>query len=228
MCGRYTIRVDAGLLARRFGVAMPELPSFTPRYNVAPTQQLPVVVHGNARRLAVMRWGLIPRWAKDGAIGTKMINARAETLTEKPSFRPLLRTRRCLVPASGFYEWDLATRTPHHIHVMDASVFAFAGLYDVWRDHEGHEVPTYAIITTTPNALVAPIHDRMLVILRPEDEDAWLDPDEAELRALPALLRPYPAEAMADYPVARAVNSPRHDGPKLLAPGERLSDSTGG
>jgi putative SOS response-associated peptidase YedK len=218
MCGRYTVRVNAGELARRFHLEMPELPSFTPRYNVAPTQRLPVVVQADSRRLATMCWGLIPRWARDDSIGAKMINARAETLTEKPSFRPLLRSRRCLIPASGFYEWQPSTKIPHHIHLVDAPVFAFAGLYDLWRDREGNEVPTYTIITTTPNALVAAIHDRMPVILRPEDEDAWLDPDETDPAPLLALLRPYPAAAMAAYPVSRAVNSPRHDGPELLEP----------
>jgi putative SOS response-associated peptidase YedK len=163
-----------------------------------------------------MRWGLIPHWAKEAKVGARMINARAETLTERASFRPLLRTRRCLVPASGFYEWHPTTKVPHYVHPKDADVFAFAGLHDVWRDPEGEEIASYTIITTTPNALLAPIHDRMPVILRPADQDAWLDPDETEPEPLLALLKPYPARAMVAYPVSRAVNSPRNDGPELL------------
>jgi putative SOS response-associated peptidase YedK len=216
VCGRYSIRVDAATLAQRFGLEMEQLPTLTPRYNAAPTQQLPVVTQDETRHLELMRWGLIPRWAKDESIGARMINARAETLMEKPSFRPLLRARRCLVVASGFYEWQKPTRTPHYIRASDESLLTFAGLYDIWRDRDGNSVASYAIVTTTPNELMAPIHDRMPVILPPEEATMWLDPDARESEPLLALLRPYPAERMAAYPVSRLVNDPRHEGAHLV------------
>jgi putative SOS response-associated peptidase YedK len=223
MCGRYTVKVDAGQLARRFHVAAPELPLSPdlPRYNAAPTQQLPVVVrHDAANQLRVMRWGLVPHWAKDDTGGARMINARAETLLERPSYRPLVRSRRCLVPASGFYEWQPATKQPYFIHLREREVFAFAGLYDRWRNREGEELATYTIITTAPNDLMGTIHNRMPVILRPEDEEEWLDTETTEREPVLALLRAYPAEEMEAYPVSRAVNSPRNEGAQLV---ERVS-----
>lgn len=218
MCGRYAIVLDdAGALQRRF--SLEELPDDpTPRFNVAPTQTLPVIVRNSPNRVEMMRWGLIPSWAKDAAIGGRMINARAETVAEKPAFKRSLRARRCLVPASGFFEWkrEGAAKTPHYIHLTNEPLFAFAGLYDTWRDPAGREVRSYTILTTGPNDLMAPIHDRMPVILDREDEDLWLDPDVVEPERLLPLLRPYPARRMAAYPVSRAVNSPLHDTPDVL------------
>ena len=218
MCGRYAIVLaDDGTLQRRFSLEE-LLDNPAPRFNVAPTQTLPVIVRNTPDRVAMMRWGLIPFWAKDASIGSKMINARAETVAEKPAFRRPLRSQRCLVPASGFFEWKREgdSKTPHFIHLPGEPIFAFAGLYDTWRDPEGQTVQSYTILTTEPNDLMADIHNRMPVILRREDEDDWLDPANTEPEHLLPLLRPYPASEMAAYPVSRMVNSPRNDAPDLL------------
>lgn len=218
MCGRYAIvLVGDGSLQRRFSLEE-LLDDPQPRYNIAPTQTAPVVVRNSPNRVEMMRWGLIPSWAKDASIGNRMINARAETVAEKPAFRASLRSRRCLVPASGFYEWkrDEAGKTPHFIHLVDEPLFAFAGLYDVWRDPDGRAVRSYTILTTEPNALMASIHNRMPVILRREDEGEWLDPENTAPEHLLPLLRPYPAREMEAYPVSKRVNSPTNDTPDLL------------
>ncbi len=219
MCGRYAlVVVGDGSLQHRF--SLEELrDDLAPRFNIAPTQTLPVITSHGPHRREMMRWGLIPSWAKDAAIGSRMINARAETVAEKPAFRTLLRSRRCLVPASGFFEWqrDGAIKTPHYIHLRDEPLFAFAGLYDRWQDADGHAVKTYTIITTTPNDLLSSMHNRMPVILGPADEEDWLDPDNREPEHLLPLLRPYPARAMEAYPVSRMVNSPANDVPDILA-----------
>ncbi|MGI8858469.1 MAG: SOS response-associated peptidase [Thermomicrobiales bacterium] len=218
MCGRYAIvLVGDGTLQRRFSLEE-LLDDPAPRYNVAPTQTLPVVTRNSPNRIEMMRWGLIPSWAKDASIGSKMINARAETVAEKPAFRRSLRSRRCLVPATGFYEWkrDGESKTPHFIHLPDEPLFAFAGLYDVWHDPDGRAVKSYTVLTTQPNELMAEIHNRMPVILRREDEEEWLDPNNTEPEHLLPLLRPYPAEEMAAYPVSRMVNSPANDVPDIL------------
>lgn len=219
MCGRYAIVLAGdGALQRRFSLEE-LLDDPASRYNVAPTQTLPVIVRNSPNRVEMMRWGLIPSWAKDAAIGSRMINARAETVAEKPAFRRPLRSQRCLVPASGFFEWKREGdgKTPHFIHLPDEPLFAFAGLYDTWRDADGQVVRSYTILTTEPNAVMAPIHNRMPVILRREDEDDWLDPENTEPKHLLPLLRPYPARAMAAYPVSRMVNSPANDTPTILA-----------
>jgi putative SOS response-associated peptidase YedK len=218
MCGRYAIVLAGdGTLQRRF--SLEELgDDATPHFNVAPTQTLPVVTRNSPNRVEMMRWGLIPSWAKDMTIGSKMINARAETVAEKPAFRRPLRSQRCLVPASGFFEWkrDGDGKTPHFIHLPEEPLFAFAGLYDVWRDPDGRTIKSYTILTTAPNTLMAEIHNRMPVILRREDEDEWLDPANSEPERLLPLLRSYPASEMAAYPVSRAVNSPANDMPDIL------------
>lgn len=222
MCGRYAlIVVGDGSLQRRF--SLEELLDVPPRYNVAPTQTLPVIVRQSPNHIQMMRWGLIPSWAKDATIGTRMINARAETVAEKPAFRTPLRSHRCLVPASGFYEWkrEGTSKQPYFIHLKDEPLFAFAGLYDRWRDPQGQDVWSYTIITTAANAVTAPVHDRMPVILRREDEDEWLNADNTEPEHLLPLLRPYPADAMEAYPVSSAVNSPRNDAPDLVMRDER-------
>jgi putative SOS response-associated peptidase YedK len=165
-----------------------------------------------------MRWGLIPSWAKEAAIGDKLINARGETVAEKPSFRGPFRRTRCLVPASGFYEWQKTAsgKVPHFIHLVDDDLFAMAGLYDVWHDPAGEDVRSYTIITTGANAMMAPIHQRMPVILRREDEETWLDPD-APTEVLQTLLRPYDG-AMDAYPVSTRVNRPDQDDPGVIEP----------
>lgn len=218
MCGRYVLaQIDA--LAARFGVSS-DLPSTTPRYNVAPTQTMPVVVKHSPNQLVLMRWGLIPSWAKEGKTEQTMINARAETLAQKPTFRRLLSSQRCLVPASGFYEWQQAAggKVPHYISLKDEPLFAFAGLYDRWTDSQGTEVYSYTIITTSPNALMASIHNRMPAILLRDEEELWLNPDETESDRLLPLLKPYPAEMMQAKAVSRAVNNVRNDGPALTQP----------
>ncbi len=218
MCGRYVLAATEAI-AQRFNVTNAPA-NLAPHYNVAPTQSMPVVIKQSPNQLVLMRWGLIPAWAKSGKTDYSMINARAETLAQKPTFRKLLSFQRCLVPANGFYEWKAGTngKTPYYIHLKDESLFAFAGLYDRWKDDQGNELLTYTIITTTPNPLMAGIHDRMPVILPKDAEEAWLNPDETEPAHLTPLLRPYPAEGMVAAPVSRAVNNVRNDSPDLLKP----------
>ena len=176
MCGRYSLIADLGELAQRFEFNGDRL-TFEPAYNVAPTQQVLTVVGGDTRRGGFMRWGLIPHWAKNASIGGRMINARAETVAEKPAFRDALRRRRCLVLADGFYEWQRSgtARRPMRVVMRTGEPFAFAGLWSVWRDPDGNRVPSCAIITTAANELLRPIHDRMPVVLPKELEEFWLD-----------------------------------------------------
>jgi putative SOS response-associated peptidase YedK len=215
MCGRYSL-VPTESIAARFDIQQQQL-TLAPRYNVAPSQSMPVVVRNSPNRLIEMQWGLIPSWSKEPRAQFSTINARAETITKSPVFRGPFKSRRCLVPASGFYEWQRTEqgKQPFCIRLKDADLFAFAGLYDVWQDAAGNELYSYTVITTAPNDLVASIHNRMPVILHPEDEDAWLDKytDSAQLLAL---LKAYPADAMEAYPVSRAVNSPANEGAELM------------
>src|ERR687894_553007 len=184
MCGRYTLRTPVDSLVERFEIE--EYPSsITPSYNIAPTQEVAAVVEEDEKRkLEMFHWGLIPSWAKDPAIGNKMINARAETLGEKPAFRTALRRRRCLVPADGFYEWKKEpggkTKTPMHIRMKSGDVFAFAGLWETWHSPDGSVIPSCTLITTRPNELMSEIHDRMPVILQRDDYQRWLDPQERD------------------------------------------------
>ncbi len=222
MCGRYVVAGHQEL-SERFQLRQIPFALF-PLFNAAPSQELPVVVEDDdgERTVRLMRWGLLPRWRKAGqANSVAPINARAETLLEKPMFRPLVGTKRCLVPASGFYEWQRAggRKQPYFIHPRDGGLVGLAGLYDESPDG----IASYAIVTTTPNELVAPLHDRMPAILRPEDEADWLSRDLTDPHAARALLRTYPAEAMVADPVSPAVNNPRNDGPELIAPVERTA-----
>ncbi|MGH7409756.1 MAG: SOS response-associated peptidase [Candidatus Methylomirabilis sp.] len=229
MCGRFTRTVDLQTVARRFGVhaMMDEGIASPPRYNIAPTQAVIVVGDDGQRFLIQMRWGLIPSWAKDPAIGNRMINARAETLAVKPAFRVALRKRRCLVVADGFYEWQQRGRgkQPVYIVLKTREPFSFAGLWETWTAPEGKEIKSCTIITTEANELLKPIHDRMPVILTREAEAIWLDPSIQEpVKALP-LLKPYPSEEMEVYPVRRLVNSPNNDTPECIVP--EKSDTRG-
>ena len=215
MCGRYSL-VSTENIAARFDAQQQQL-TLSPRYNVAPSQSMPVVVRNSPNRLLEMQWGLIPSWSKEPRAQFSTINARAETITKSPVFRGPFKSRRCLVPASGFFEWQRTERgkQPFCIRLKDGDLFAFAGLYDIWHDAEGSELYSYTVITTTPNDLVASIHNRMPVILRQEDEDVWLD-KESDPAQLLALLKAYPADKMEAYPVSRAVNSPANDGAELM------------
>jgi len=217
MCGRFTLTIDINRVARAFNVA-PTLQT-TPRYNVAPTQEVVTVMRNGAAHLELLRWGLIPSWAKEESIGAKMINARAETLAEKPSFKRLLRNKRCLVVADGFYEWkqEHGGKVPMYITMKDHEPFAFAGLWDTWKNPEGELIRTCTIITTNPNDVVLPIHNRMPAILTPEAREEWLDPGLQDDNVLLHLLSPYPADAMMARPVSRLVNNPRNDSPELIA-----------
>jgi len=221
MCGRYTLSKLEQIL-RQF----PEITSLPPemaaRFNIAPTQPIAAITNEHPDRLEHLYWGLVPSWAKDVSIGNKMINARAETLAEKPSYRTALKRRRCLIPADGFYEWqknpDGKTKTPMYIRMKSGAPFAFAGLWEVWHSPDGSELPSGTIITTRPNALMASIHDRMPVILPCDAYQKWLDPEERPAETFTGLLNPYPVEEMEAYPVSRQVNSPRNEGSRLIEP----------
>ena len=217
MCGRFTLATDIDTVAKAFGVA-PSLQTAR-RYNIAPTQEVVSILSNGSAHMEWLQWGLIPSWAKDESIGSKMINARAETLAEKPSFKRLLRSRRCLVVADGFYEWkqERSGKTPMYITLKDGSPFAFAGLWDLWHSPDGRDIRTCTIVTTQPNALVTTIHDRMPVILSANARDLWLESSLHDEEALLPLLAPYPAEEMTARAVSRLVNNPRSEGAELIA-----------
>ncbi len=220
MCGRLAQTMDAVSLAEKLGAPRPDFGP-EPRYNLAPGQPAMVVVADPDRRLARMRWGLVPAWAKEEKTGWRMINARAETLDRKPAFRGPLRRRRCLVPADGFYEWQKTgprTKRPWRIFFKGERPMVMAGLWDVWRPPTGEVLETFTIITTRANELVAKIHDRMPVLLAAPAQAAWLDPEISDPARLLPMLTPYPADEMAAYPVSTLVNSPAHDSPEIIAP----------
>jgi len=219
MCGRVTVQTPAAEIAREFALTGIQLGLERPRYNLAPTQLMPVVANDGARVLDAYRWGLIPSWAKDASIGNKLINARGETVAEKPSFRSALKRRRCLVVVDGWYEWHQATKpkTPYLFRRKDGRPLALAGLWEEWTAPDtGELVRTCTLITTGPNALMAPIHDRMPVILPPEAREAWLRPEPQESAALLPLLVPYAGDELEFYEVARVVNSPANDVPACI------------
>jgi putative SOS response-associated peptidase YedK len=222
MCGRFARRSTREVLAEWFGVDLEDAPQFTPSYNVAPQSVQPVIRPGRdsgAPEFAMMRWGLVPYWAKDAKIGYSTINARAEEAASKPAFREALRKRRCLVPADAFYEWqriDAKNKKPFAIALKSGDPYAFAGLWESWRPKEGEALKTFTILTTDPNELLEPIHDRMPVILEPKDYQRWMEP--ASVERLPMdLLRPFPAERMTAWPVGERVGNVRNDDPELLA-----------
>ena len=215
MCGRFTMATPGAVIAEVFGLNT--VPELAPRYNIAPTQDVAAVRNEAAGRTCVLlRWGLIPGWAGDAAIGNRLINARAETLAEKPAFRAALRSRRCLVLADGFYEWQRlgGRKQPHLVRFRDGRPFAFAGLWESWHGEGEQAVESCTIVTTAANAVVAPIHDRMPVILDEAGITAWLDAGIREPAALTGLLAPSPADAMEAFPVGTLVNNPANDVPQ--------------
>lgn len=221
MCGRFTLTAALPLLAERFQFAPGDL-AYAPSYNIAPGQQVLTVINdGTRNRAGYLRWGLVPSWAKDPSIGHRMINARGETLAEKPSFRQALQRRRCLVLADGFFEWrqNGSTKTPMYIRLHQQQPFAFAGLWDTWNDPTGTPLSTCTIITTAANALLASIHHRMPAMLSPEAESVWLDRRLTAPATLLALLTPYASESMEAYAVSPVVNTPRHNAPDCIVPG---------
>jgi len=224
VCGRITLSTDKDDLQSRWGFIDPSgvLDLIKPRYNIAPSQNSPTLMVKEDRRvLVMMRWGLVPFWAKEPSIGYKMINAKSETLSEKPSFRKPFKEKRCLVLADGFYEWektDKKNKVPYRFVLKNRQPFAFAGLWDVWKTPEGDTLLSFTIITTRANELMERIHDRMPVILHEKDEAKWLDPEFKDTDKLSSLLQPYPSEQMVAYKVSTIVNSPKNDTPSCIEP----------
>jgi putative SOS response-associated peptidase YedK len=218
MCGRFTLTLDPVELREAFDLG--EMPtSWIPRYNIAPSQPVAVVTDIATRNIDFMRWGLVPSWAKDISIGNRLINARAETLAEKPSFRAAFARRRCLILADGFFEWKKAKSgpsTPFYIQMEDKSPFAFAGLWELWHSPEGDELKSCTIITCPPNARVAPIHDRMPVIFDPRTAWGWLE--DRPVGELTGMLKAHKAEDMIAFPISRMVNDPKRDEPAVIKP----------
>jgi len=228
MCGRYRLSRRKQIIEEHFDAISGE-EDWSPRYNVAPTQPVPIIrQHPKepVRQLSLVRWGLIPSWSKDMSGAAAMINARSETAATKPAFRDALKSRRCLVPADGFYEWQRQrsgkTKQPYCFEVNEGSLFAFAGLWDRWKDPAGTWVKSCAILTTTPNAITAAVHDRMPVILHPANYDLWLDPGMTNVDAACDLLKPCDARLMRCYPVSVRVNHAANDDPECSARAELI------
>lgn len=231
MCGRYTLIEDSENLDRWFEAVFEEVENLEPNYNVAPTHMMPVIRQTEQKRRVIERysWGLLPYWAKERKIGYNMINARAETLDSKRSFKTYFKNQRCLVPASGFYEWkgSKGNRIPFYIYPTHEPVFAFAGLYSLWTSPAGETVPSYTIVTTAANEKMAALHNRMPAALLKEEWDSWLDPGNHDTDALQNLLNPFPDDALDYYPVSREVNNVRNNNPELLERTEGGSSVTG-
>ena len=219
MCGRYSLTADEEQVQARFVARIPS-GAQTARYNIAPTQPVWALVHAQELRIVALRWGLIPSWAKDKAIGNRMINARAEGIAEKPSFRRALRKRRCLVLADGFYEWKKtgSSKVPYYVRLKSGEPFGFAGLWERWAGPSGETIHSCTIITTTPNELMADIHHRMPVIVPREAEERWLDPTVEDPQKVLPLLQPYAEGELEAYAVSTLVNSPRNDMAACIEP----------
>ena len=222
MCGRYTLALEHERLLLQYGFTDVDV-LYRPRYNIAPMQESPIVAIEDGKRvMQLMRWGLVPSWAKDETIASKLINARGETVAEKPSFRTSFKKRRCLVPATGYYEWKVLPESlptkklkqPMYFTVKKGEPFSFAGLWDSWERFDGKRIVTYTIITTEPNEFAAEVHNRMPVILHKKDEELWLEGDVAEVSGL---LKAFPGKDMSVYEVSKLVNSPSNDKPECIA-----------
>jgi putative SOS response-associated peptidase YedK len=220
MCGRFSRADDSAALAGRFKLEQAPTVELEPRYNVAPGQMAAVIVKTQQRRLEMMRWGLVPFWAKDEKIGYKAVNARAESLAGKPMFKAAYQARRCLVPADGFYEWQKQgkAKMPWRFLLKDHVLFALAGLWESWQKPDGGRLNSFTIITTAANDLVKKVHERMPLILRRDDEETWLSAGGGDMRRIDELLRPYPAKHMTAYPVSERVNSAANEGVELIEP----------
>jgi len=220
MCGRFTSFLSPEILENTFGVQAP--PDISPRYNIAPTQQAWIIREAatGGRHLSSARWGLVPHWAKDLSIGSKMINARCETVHEKPAFRQAIRARRSIVPASGFFDWATTPtgKHPHYVTMRDGSPLPFAGIWDSWKTAEGESLETIAILTTAANSLMVPIHDRIPVILHLIEYELWLDLSVNNPQKLQRLYQPYPAELLKEWEVSTMVNNASHETHKTIAP----------
>jgi putative SOS response-associated peptidase YedK len=221
MCGRFTLTVDPSQLQKTFpGLEVPE--HYTARYNVAPSQPVAVIPNDGNNKLEFYNWGLIPSWAKDPSIGDRMINARSETLVDKPSFRNAFRRRRCLILADGFFEWQQSSdgkgKIPMYIQLESHDPFAFAGLWEIWNSTDGSEIRSCTIITTRPNEFMSSIHNRMPVILPEDQYGLWLTPGEMDPEILLPLLQPYTAKPLSAYPVSKVVNNPKYDSPDCIKP----------
>jgi putative SOS response-associated peptidase YedK len=224
MCGRYRLSRRKQMVEEYFDCVSDE-PDWNPRYNIAPTQPIPVIRQNPkepTRELSLVRWGLIPSWARDSSVAAKMINARSETASTKPAFRDAMKSRRCLIPADGFYEWQKTEKgkQPYCFEVNGGELFAFAGIWDRWKDASGMAIETCSILTTTPNAVTAPVHDRMPVILDPDNYDLWLDPGTMDVSEASELLKPYDARQMRCYPISTRINHAANDDPECSAPVE--------
>lgn len=223
MCGRYRLSRRKQIIAEHFDASPFDDDDWTPRYNVAPTQPVPIIrQHPKEprRKLSLVRWGLIPSWAKDASGAAAMINARSESAATKPAYREALKFRRCLIPADGFYEWVRAgkTKQPYCFEVNNGELFAFAGIWERWKQPGGNWIKTCAILTTTPNAVTAAVHDRMPVILSPDNYDLWLDPGFGDVTAVSEMLKPYDARLMRCFPVSTRINHAANDDPECCAP----------
>ena len=222
MCGRYTLTLDPGELQDMLELG-PFIHVVQPRYNIAPMQPVPIVKDFQTRAVELYRWGLVPFWSKDPTIGNRMINARAETVNEKPAFRGAFKYRRCLILADGFFEWysekKTGTKTPYYFKLKNDNPFTFAGLYEHWEPPEGGELHTCTILTCQPNELVGNFHDRMPVILNEKTRWQWIDLETSNSLLVESLV-PYPAQEMKCYPVSREVNSPGNDRPEILVPNQ--------
>ena len=224
MCGRYRLSRRKQLVQEYFDTD-PGEEDWVPRYNIAPTQPVTIIRQNPrepVRELSLVRWGLIPSWAKDASAAARMINARSETAVTKPAFRDSLKSRRCLIPADGFYEWQRTgkAKQPYCFEVNEGELFAFAGIWDRWKDRSGDNIESCSILTTTPNAVTAAVHDRMPVILDPDGYDLWLDPGMKDVAVVSELLKPYDARRMRCYPVSTRINHVANDDKECSAPVE--------
>lgn len=217
MCGRFALSSDSEEIKQRFNLRTVDA-DLSPHYNIAPGTMIPVILSSQPDIAVLAKWGLIPAWAKDPKVGYRMINARSENIMDRPAYRRPFISQRCLIPSSGFYEWQktAAEKIPYFICRKDRSLFAFAGLYDIWKDAEGYPVTSCTILTTEPNSVVAKIHNRMPVILEKDDERQWLDERLHDAQVLETFLKPYPGDSMDAKPVSKAVNNPDNDSRQVI------------